>query len=51
MVVEEEKLKKEKRHLALYVSGFHKRKEKKSRNRTHKGTHDTIGQSDNMGPK
>ena len=51
VVVEEEKLKKEKGHLALYVSSSHKRKNKKSRNRTHKGTHDTTGQSDNMGPK
>ena len=51
MVAEEEKLKKEKGHLALYVSSSHKRKNKKSRNRTHKGTHDTTGQSDNMGPK
>ena len=47
MVAEEEKLKKEKGHLALYVSCSHKRKNKKSRNRTH----DTTGQSDNMGPK
>ena len=51
VVAEEEKLKKEKGHLALYVSSSHKRKNKKSRNRTHKGTHDTTGQSDNMGPK
>ena len=51
VVAEEEKLRKEKGHLALYVSSTHKRKNKKSRNRTHKGTHDTIGQSDNMGPK
>ena len=51
MGAEEEKLKKEKGHLALYVSSSHKRKNKKSRNRTHKGTHDTSGQSDNMGPK
>ena len=51
VVAEEEKLKKEKGHLALYVSSTHKRKNKKSRNRTHKGTHDTTGQSDNMGPK
>ena len=51
VVAEEEKLKKEKGHLALYVSSSHKRKTKKSRNHTHKGTHDTTGQSDNMGPK
>ena len=51
VVAEEEKLKKEKGHLALCVSSSHKRKNKKSRNRTHKGTHDTTGQSDNMGPK
>ena len=51
MVAEEEKLKKEKGHMALYVSSSHKRKNKKSRNRTHKGTHDTTGQSNNMGPK
>ena len=51
VVAEEEKLKKEKGHMALYVSSSHKRKNKKSRNRTHKGTHDTTGQSDNMGPK
>ena len=51
VVAEEEKLKEEKGHLALYVSSSHKRKNKKSRNRTHKGTHDTTGQSDNMGPK
>ena len=51
VVAEEEKLKKEKGHLALYVSSSHKWKNKKSRNRTHKGTHDTTGQSDNMGPK
>ena len=51
VVAEEEKLKKEKGNLALYVSSSHKRKNKKSRNRTHKGTHDTTGQSDNMGPK
>ena len=51
VVAEEEKLKKEKGHLALYVSSSHKRKNKKSRNRTHKGTHDTTSQSDNMGPK
>ena len=48
---EEEKLKKEKGHMALYVYSSHKRKNKKSRNCTHKGTHDTTGQSDNMGPK
>ena len=47
VVAEEEKLKKEKGHLALYVSSSHKRKNKKSRNRTH----DITGQSDNMGPK
>ena len=51
VVAEEEKLKKEKGHLALYVSSSHKMKNKKSINRTHKGTHDTTGQSDNMGPK
>ena len=51
VVAEEEKLKKEKGHLALYVSSSHKIKNKKSRNRTHKGTHDTTGQSDNIGPK
>ena len=51
VVAEEEKLKKEKGHMALYVSSSHKRKNKKSRNRTHKGTHDTTDQSDNMGPK
>ena len=51
VVAEEEKLKKEKGHLALYVSSSHKRKNKKSRNRTHKGTHNTTGQSDNIGPK
>ena len=51
MVGEEEKLKKEKGHMALYVSSSHKRKNKKSINRTHKGTHGTTGQSNNMGPK
>ena len=51
VVAEEEKLKKEKGYMALYVSSSHKRKNKKSRNRTHKGIHDTTGQSDNMGPK
>ena len=51
VVAEEEKLKKDKGHLALYVSSSHKRKNKKSRNRTHKGTHDTTGQSNNIGPK
>ena len=51
VVAEKEKLKKEKGHMALYVSSSHKRKNKKSRNCTHKGTHDTTSQSDNMGPK
>ena len=44
MVAEEEKLKKEKEHLALYASSSHKKKNKKFKSRT-------PGQSDNMGPK
>ena len=50
VVAEEDKLKKEKEHLALYASSSHKKKNKKFKSRTHKGTQETTGQSDNMGP-
>ena len=51
VVAEEEKLKKEKEHMALYAASSHKKKNKKFKSRTHKGTQETTGQSDNMGPK
>ena len=51
VVAEEEKLKKEKEHMALYAASSHKRKNKKFKSRTHKGAQETTGQSDNMGPK
>ena len=51
VVAEEEKLKKEKEHLALYAASSHKKKNKKFKSHTHKGTQETTGQSDNMGPK
>ena len=51
VVAEEEKLKKEKEHMALYAASSHKRKNKKFKSLTHKGAQETTGQSDNMGPK
>ena len=51
VVAEEEKLKKEKEHMALYAASYHKKKNKKFKSRTHKGTQETTSQSDNMGPK
>ena len=37
--------------MALYASSSHKKKNKKFKSCTHKGTQETTGQSDNMGPK
>ena len=37
--------------MALYAASSHKKKNKKFKSHTHKGTQETTGQSDNMGPK